>query len=194
MTGCFWWKATPCLEGIFKNFVHAGVHQYTWVAPQAHSKKMKASLRVGGGGTYIFGRTGMCCSNGWLFLQEILKHGSRFLPQKSLNMGQLFWLSPKLRNFRGFRHAKTPKITEFLKYRPIFEGKSLKMGTLFGQNHPYRWVWVLRLEWHTPVQLKSEYPPGLPYERIKFSMESNSKDFQLHKLIFNLYIISKQKT
>ena len=32
--------------------------------------------------------------------------------------------------------AKAPKITEFLKNRPIFEGKSLKMGTLFGQNHP----------------------------------------------------------
>ena len=51
-------------------------------------------------------------------------------------MGQLFWLSPKLRDFRGFRHAKTPEITEFLKNRPIFEGKSLKMGTFFGQNHP----------------------------------------------------------
>ena len=44
-------------------------------------------------------------------------------------MGQLFWLSPKWHDFRGFRHAKTPKITEFLKNRPIFEGKSLKMGT-----------------------------------------------------------------
>ena len=34
------------------------------------------------GGTHIFGRTGMCLSNGSsLFLQEILKHGSRFLPK-----------------------------------------------------------------------------------------------------------------
>ena len=66
------------------------------------------------------------------FLQEILKHGSCFLPKKSLNMGQLFWLSPKLIcDFRGF--GQTPK---FLKNRPTFEGKSLKMGTLFDQNHP----------------------------------------------------------
>ena len=39
--------------------------------------------------------------------------GRVFLPKKSLNMGQLFWLSPKLRDFRGFRHAK--------KNREIFE-------------------------------------------------------------------------
>ena len=90
-------------------------------------------LDDGPGGTHILGRTGMCRSNGSLFLQEILKHGSRFLPKKSLNMGQLFWLSPKLRDFR---HAKTQKIAKFLKNRPIFEAKSLKMGTLFGQNHP----------------------------------------------------------
>ena len=44
----------------------------------------------GGGGTHIFGRTGMCRPNGSLFLQEIFKHGSRFLPKKSLDMGQLF--------------------------------------------------------------------------------------------------------
>ena len=48
-------------------------------------------------------------------------------------MGQPFWLSPKLHDFRGFRHAKTPKVTEFLKNRPIFEGKSLKMGTFLAK-------------------------------------------------------------
>ena len=53
-------------------------------------------------------------------------------------MGQLFWLSPKLRDFCGFRMAKTPKIVEFLKNRPIFEGKSLKIGTLSGQNPPLK--------------------------------------------------------
>ena len=62
--------------------------------------------------------------------------GPVFLPKKSLNMGELFWLSPKLCDFGGFRHAKTPKMAEFLKNRPNFKGKSLKMGTLFGQNHP----------------------------------------------------------
>ena len=39
--------------------------------------------------------------------------GPVFLPKKSLNMGQLFWLIPKLRDFRGFRYAKTSKIAEF---------------------------------------------------------------------------------
>ena len=71
-------------------------------------------------------------------------------------MGQLFWLSP---NLRDFRHAKTPKIAEFWKNRPIFEGKSLKMGTLFGQKLPLKMGLGLRLERHAPVQLKSEYPP-----------------------------------
>ena len=113
------------------------------------------------GGTHIFGRTGMCRPNGSLFYKKSLNMGPVFYQKKSLNMGQFFWLSPKLRDFWGFHHAKTPKITEFLKNRPIFEGKSLKMGTLFGQNHPLRWVWVLRLERHTPVQLKSEYPQGV---------------------------------
>ena len=93
------------------------------------------------GGTHIFDRTGMYRPNGSLFYQEILKHGSRFLPKKSLYMGQLFWLSPKLRDIRDFHHAKTLKIAEFLKNRPIFEGKSLKMGTLFGQNHPKDGFW-----------------------------------------------------
>ena len=75
------------------------------------------------------------------FYQKILKHGSTFLTE------------PK---FLGFCMAKTAK---FLKNGPIFQEKILKMGTLFCQNHPYRWVGVLRLTWHTPVQLKSEYPP-----------------------------------
>ena len=72
------------------------------------------------------------------FLQEILKHGSRFLPKKSINMGQLFWLSPKLRDFQGFRHAKNPKIAEFWKNRPIFEGKSLKNGYPFWPKSPLK--------------------------------------------------------
>ena len=118
----------------------------------------KVCMSRGGGYSHIW-PNGDVPPKGNTSLQEILKHGSHFLPKKSLNMGQLFWLSPKLRDFWGFRHVKTPKIVEFLKNRLIFEEKSLKMGTLFGQNHPYRWVWVLRLQRHTPVQLKPEYPP-----------------------------------
>ena len=81
---------------------------------------------------------------GPVFYQKILKHGPTFLTE------------PK---FSGFCMAKPPKITKFLKNGPIFQEKTLKMGTLFWQNHPQRGVGVLRLEQHTPVQLKSEYPP-----------------------------------
>ena len=103
-----------------------------------------------GRGTHIFGRMGMCRSKssnmGPVFYQKILKHGSTFLTE------------PK---YLGFCMAKTLKIAKFLKNGPIFQEKSLKMGTLFCQTHPYRWVGVLRLERHTPVQLKSEYPPAI---------------------------------
>ena len=92
----------------------------------------KLEFETGGGvPTYLAERE--CAALRVAFLQEILKHGSRFLPKKSLNMGQLFWLSPKLPDFWGFCHAKTLKIAEFLKNRPIFEGKSLKMGTFLAK-------------------------------------------------------------
>ena len=52
---------------------------------------------------------------GPIFYQKILKHGSAFLTE------------PK---FSGFRMAKTPKITKKFLNGPIFQEKSLKMGTL----------------------------------------------------------------
>ena len=84
------------------------------------------------GGTHIFGQTGMCRSNGSLFYkkslnmdpvfyQKILKHGSTFLTELK---------------FSGFRMAKTPKIVNLFKNWPIFQEKSLKMGTLSYQNNP----------------------------------------------------------
>ena len=91
------------------------------------------SVASSGGGVLTYLGERGCAALMGRFIQKIRKHGSHFLPKKSLNMGQLFWLSPKLRDFH---HVKTQKIMEFLKNRPIFEGKSLKMGTLFGQNHP----------------------------------------------------------
>ena len=78
---------------------------------------------LGGGGrvlTYIF------------FLQEILKHGSCFL-QKILKHGSNFLTEPK---FLGFRMAKNPQITNFVKNGPIFQEKSLTMGFLFCQIDP----------------------------------------------------------
>ena len=50
---------------------------------------------------------------GPLFYQKILKYESTFLTE------------PK---FSGFRMAKTPKITKFLKNGPIFQEKNLKNG------------------------------------------------------------------
>ncbi len=32
---------------------------------------------------------------------------------------------------------------------PIFQEKSLAMGTFIWQNDPQKWVWVSRLGWHT---------------------------------------------
>ena len=58
---------------------------------------------------------------GPVFYQKILKHGLTFLTDHK---------------FSGFRMAKTPKIAKFLKNGPIYQEKSLIMGTLFCQNHP----------------------------------------------------------
>ena len=79
------------------------------------------------GGTHIFGRTGMCRSNGSLFYKKSLNMGPVFY-QKILKHGSTFLTKPK---FSGFRMAKTPKIAKFLKNLPVFQEKSLKMGTLF---------------------------------------------------------------
>ena len=79
------------------------------------------------GGTHIFGRTGMCRSNGLFFYKKSLNMGPVFYQKKSLNMGQLFWMSTKFYNFWGFCHAKTPKIAKFLKNRP-------RMALFFTKN------------------------------------------------------------
>ena len=76
----------------------------------------------GGGVTHIFGRTGMCRSNGSLFYKKSLNMGPVFY-QKFLKHGSTFLTEPK---FLGFRKAKTPKIAKFLKNGPIFQEKSLK--------------------------------------------------------------------
>ena len=57
---------------------------------------------------------------GPIFYQKILKHGSTFLTE------------PK---FSGFRKAYTQKREIFEKWA-YFSRKTLKMGTLFCQNHP----------------------------------------------------------
>ena len=66
------------------------------------------------GGAHIFGRTGMCRSNGLLFYKKSLNTGPVFYP-KILKHGSTFLTEPK---FSGFRMAK---IVKFLKNGPIFQ-------------------------------------------------------------------------
>ena len=66
------------------------------------------------------------------FLQEILKHGSHFLPKKSLNMGQLFWMSTKCCNFGFFFAMRKPRksqnVWKICPKWPYFSRKILKNG------------------------------------------------------------------
>ena len=80
----------------------------------------------GPGGTHIFGRTGMCRSNGSLFYKKSLNMGPVFY-QKILKHGSTFLNEHKIWQFWGFCHAKTPKIAKFLKNRP-------KMALFFTKN------------------------------------------------------------
>ena len=107
---------------------------------------LKLNQETGGGGTHIIGRTGMCRSNGSLFYKKSLNMGPVFYP-KILKHGSTFLTEPKFLGFRLAKtlkiakflkngQAKTLKIIKFLKNEPIFQEKSLKMGTFFCPNHP----------------------------------------------------------
>ena len=87
-----------------------------------------------GGGVLTYLAEWGCAALMGRFLQEILKHGSRFLPKKSLNMGQLFLTEPQITWFSGFSPCENPENHWiFFENRPTFEGKSLKMGTLLAK-------------------------------------------------------------
>ena len=112
-------------------------------------------LKVGkpwGGGTHILRHMRMCCSNGLLFHKKSVNMDPIFY-KISLNMGPFF---KNFKNFPMFAIIEHPKI---VKNGPLFKKKkALQMGTLFYQNDPYKWVGVSRLERHTTLQTKSEYP------------------------------------
>ena len=104
------------------------------------------------GGTHIFGWTGMCRSNGSLFYKKSLNMGP-ILNQKLLKHGSTFLTEPKL--------WRKPENRKFFKIWAYFSRKILKNEYLFlAKITLKRWVGVLRLKRHTPVQTKSEYPPG----------------------------------
>ena len=79
-------------------------------------------------------------------------------------MAQRFRMSTKFCNFGGFAMRKPPKLLNFWKIGPkwpYFSWKILKNGYLFGQSHPYRWVWVWSLS-GTPLSISNlSTPPGI---------------------------------
>ena len=104
-----------------------------------------------GGGTHISRHMVMRCSNGLLFHNKSLTRVP-FLQKIFLNMGSFF------KNFCLFT---MPTHKKFEKWAYISR-KIPKSGYLFCQNGPLNWVWVSRLEWHTLVRTKFEYPyPGI---------------------------------
>ena len=87
-----------------------------------------------GGGTHIFGRTGMYRSNGSLFYKKSLNMGPVFYPKK---MSQLFWLSPNFRVFTCRKSWNSWKMGLFFKKKNLKNGypflpiSPLKMGRGF---------------------------------------------------------------
>ena len=93
-----------------------------------------ASSVMPGEGTQIFGRTGMCRSNGSLFYKKSLNMGPVFY-QKILKHGSTFLTEPK---FSGFCKAKTPKNREIFEKRAYFSRKILKNGYPFLPKSPLK--------------------------------------------------------
>ena len=130
-----WWLYPSILFSVIFLALICGKHQFCVLVFCLKSRAHYCIGRCwppGGGGTHIFDRTGMCRSNGSLFYkksmgpvfyQKILKHGSTFLTEPK------FW---------GFlsSHGENPANREIFENGPSFQEKSLKMGTLFCQNHP----------------------------------------------------------
>ena len=67
-------------------------------------------------GAHLLRQTGMCRSNESLFYKKSLNTGPVFYKKNPWNMG--------------------PKIAKFWENGPIFQEKSLTVGTLFCQNDP----------------------------------------------------------
>ena len=80
-------------------------------------------------GTHIFGRTGMCHSNGSLFYKKFLNMGPIFY-QKILKHGSTFLTEPKI---FAFSHAQNREIFEKWAY---FSRKNLKKGYPFLPKSP----------------------------------------------------------
>ena len=96
-----------------------------------------------GGGLLTYLAERGCAALMGRFLQEILKHGSTFLTE------------PK---FLGFGNGENPENHKIFEKWAYFSRKILKNGYPSLPKSPLKIGRGLRLQWHTPVQLKSEYP------------------------------------
>ena len=149
--------------------------------------KLDSQVRVNvgglgtGGGTHIFGRTGMCRSNGSLFYKKSLNMGPVFY-QKILKHGSTFLTEPK---FSGFSHSENPENREIFENWTNFSRKILKNGYPFLPKSPLKWVGVLRLERHTPVQLNFWVPPGDLATEVKISVWWLSVDWNFHYILMD---------
>ena len=74
-------------------------------------KNYEKSMQKPQGGTHIFGRTGMCRSNGSLFYKKSLNMGPVFYP-KILKHGSTFLTEPQIMWFSGFSPCENPKNCE----------------------------------------------------------------------------------
>ena len=130
-------------------------------------------------GTHMLRYMGMCRTNGSHFHKISPNLGPIFY--KSIRT--LWFISVTEPKFWGvcYRHANT----QYLWKIGLFQEKSLKMGTFFCQNGPLKWVGVLKLERHTLVQTKSEYPVSATLLRLKI-------DHIIHTIIsLRLFYVKK---
>ena len=128
-------------------------------------KQIKA--RVGpGGGTDIFGRTGMCCSNGSLFYKKSLNMGPVFC-QKILKHGSTFLTEPK---FSGFRMSKNPENSEIFEKWAYFWRKILKNGYPFLPKSPLKMGRSFEARAAHPCPTQTWVPP-----RVGASLFSNKR-------------------
>ena len=133
---------------------------------------------------------------GHVFYHKILKHGSMF-----------FLTEPK---FLGFRMAKTPKITKFLKNGPIFQEKNLENGYPFLPKSPLKmgrgfeareahpcptqiWVTPRGQHWNKAVGAKGEILQHLLTQIEKFTLLSCNNSVLTLKLVPTLTNIDVQR-
>ena len=109
-----------------------------------------------GRGTHIFGRTGMCRSNGSLFYKKSLNMGPVFY-QKILKHGSTFLTEPK---FSSFRMAKTPQNCEIFEKWAYFSRKLLKNGYPFVPKSPLKMGKGFEAQAAHPCPTQIWVPPG----------------------------------